>query len=273
MARSLPRSLADIVEQLELDQPSVVTLTDLANLARETGRDDSGELDDDRVRTVAYELQRRGWLGPLRTRNAWEFIPGARAGAYGSGDRLIELRAQLAINPEVPFVLAMDSAATLLGLAQHLPDNETIAAPSGTRIPKGLRGWRIVHITFPDTGTEERDGLPVWSLDALLAGIATRPSSYHDLAGLGQWLPTCGQRIDYQRLTECLVGAAASTTQRAIYLLGSAGRRDLAERLAEQHPPRGPVWFSTRKPGSRQDSLSKVADADLAPYLTGGTGA
>ncbi len=79
--------------------------------------------------TVAYELQRRGWLGQLRTRNVWEFLPGARAGAYGAGDRYIELRAQLAYDPDAPFVLAMESAAVLLGLAQRLPASEVVACP------------------------------------------------------------------------------------------------------------------------------------------------
>jgi hypothetical protein len=83
-ARSLPGSL---------EQPRVVTLGQIAAIVERTAAGEtSGE-----PRRIAYELQRRGWLGRLRTMNAWEFFPGVRAGAYGSGDRFIELRAQLAI--------------------------------------------------------------------------------------------------------------------------------------------------------------------------------
>jgi hypothetical protein len=41
-------------------------------------------------------LREHGWLLDLATRGVWEFAPAARAGAYGSGDPLVELRATLA---------------------------------------------------------------------------------------------------------------------------------------------------------------------------------
>lgn len=270
MARSLSRSLAPVVELLELDQPRVVTAAKIADLMAQIGG--ARPLEDD-ARTVAYELQRRGWLGQLRTRNVWEFLPGARAGAYGAGDRYIELRAQMAYDPDAPFVLAMESAAVLLGLSQHLPASEVVACPPGVRLPKGLGGWRVVHLTTPESAVEHRDGLPVWRVEALLVGIAARPSGYQDLAGLAQWLPDAGDRIDADLLTACIEGAKPATTQRCIYLLGLAQRPDLAERLARLYPPRTPVWFGTRKPGSRHDLVSKVTDADLAPLMSGGTGA
>lgn len=66
-----------------------VTVDRFATVMRPLGLKDSGKA----VRRLVYELRRKGWLGHLRTRNAWEFLPGVRGGAYTSGDRLIEFRA------------------------------------------------------------------------------------------------------------------------------------------------------------------------------------
>ena len=269
MARSLPARLAPIVEQLELEQPRVVTLVQITDLVERT---DTGGTSSE-ARETAYELQRRGWLGRLRTMNAWEFIPGARAGAYGSGDRLIELRAQLAVNPQMIIALAMESAAVLQRLAQRTPDKEVVWLPAQRERPKALSQFRVVHVDLPTDAVEDIDQLPVWSVEALLVGIATRPSSYRDLAGLAQWLPDSGPRIDYERLLACLADANTSTKQRVIYLLQLARRLDMAEDLARRFPPTVPVWFGATRSGGRQDRLSRVMDAELAPLMSGGTGA
>jgi hypothetical protein len=47
----------------------------------------------------------------------------------------------------------------------------------------------------------------------------------------------------------------------------------LAEDLARRLPPTVPVWFGATRSGGRQDRLSRVLDAELAPLMSGGTGA
>jgi hypothetical protein len=120
-----------MVERLELDQPRVVTMPELAQIAVETGASEPG----DGPSKLVYRLQELGWLGSVRTKGVWEFIPGARAGAYSSGDRFIEFRAQHAAHPGWPGVLAMESAATLLGLAQRLLDGRARGGLAACRIP------------------------------------------------------------------------------------------------------------------------------------------
>ncbi len=269
VARSLPGSLAPVVEELELEQPRVVTLAQITDILHRVGAGKAAS----EPGHVAYELQRRGWLGRLRTMNTWEFLPGARAGAHGSGDRLIELRAQLALKPDMSIALAMESAAVLNRLAQRAPAQEVLWLPARRQPPKALSGFRLVHVELPDAAVEHVDQLPVWGVDALLVGVATRPSSYRDLAGLAQWLPDSGPRIDYERLLACLSAANSSTRQRLIYLLQLAERPDLAEDLARRSPPTAPVWFGAARSGGRQDRLSRVLDAELAPLMSGGTGA
>ena len=268
--RTLPRRLAGIVEQLELEQPRVVTMAELTRMAIQTG----ASTNQAEAAKLAYWLQHLGWLGSVRTRNVWEFNPGSRAGAYGSGDRFIEFRAQLAADPDWPGVLAMESAASVLGLAQHLPNREVVALPAGTARPKALSNWRRVSVDLPPQGRDVTDDLPHWNLDGLLAGVARKPSGYADLAGLGQWLPDAGGRLHASDIMACLDGAPTPAWQRAAYLARIAGAEGVANQLLQTRPPTNPAWFGpTRTAGASYDAAAKVLDADLAPYLDGGTGA
>ncbi|WP_239657325.1 nucleotidyl transferase AbiEii/AbiGii toxin family protein [Mycobacterium riyadhense] len=201
VARVIPRSVADVVEQLELDGGLVVTSDRLATVMRQVGLDGHKAA----TRRLAYELQRDGWLGQLRTRHAWEFLPAARGGTYGSGDRLIEFRAQRAVDPDWRGVLAMETAASLLGLAQRLPEQELVALPAEQAFPKALSGdWHYVRIELPEAGLTTVTGLPSWNLKGLTVGIAVRPSAYKDVAGLGQWLPDAVTRVDVDTIIHLL---------------------------------------------------------------------
>ena len=266
--RSIPKTLAPVLEELELDQPRVVLLADLEGILGRLGEADATDSAPD----VAYELQRRGWLGRLRTQGAWEFYPASRAGAIGSGDRFIELRAFRRRDPAWPGALAMESAASVLGLAQRLPDREVLALPQDERPPAALSHWRLVRLTLPEAGMTVVDDLPTWNLEGLLAGIALRPSGYRDLAGLGQWLVTATAHIDAGRLIACLEDSPAAARQRAAYLVEAAGRREMVEAILPKQPLR-PAWFGDRRPGGRFDPVTMVNDTGLAPYLSGGAGA
>lgn len=169
MARTIPTAVASVIEKLELDGDLVVSADRLAEVLHGTGGDDD-------PRRLAYELQRAGWLGSLRTRGAWEFLPAARGRAFGSGDRLIEFRAQHTVDPSWPGVLAMESAATVLGLAQRVPEREVVALPGGIDLPKALAGdWRVVTLVLSAEGVATVERLPTWNLEGLLVGIAVRP--------------------------------------------------------------------------------------------------
>lgn len=266
VARVITRSVSDVVEQLELDGDVVVTVDRLAAVMGQVGQ--SGD-----PRKLAYELQRDGWLGKLRTRHAWEFLPGARGGAYGSGDRFIEFRAQWAVDPEWGGVLAMESAASVLGLAQRIPEHEVVALPDDEPFPKALAGdWRYVRVRVPDEGIADVGGLHSWSFDGLLVGIATRPSGYRDLAGLAQWIDTSGGKFDEVRIMRLLKQAPDAVRQRTAYLLVLLGMEGSARWAMREFPPRMTAWFGPHEPGGRFDPLTKVNDTILAPYLGVGGG-
>lgn len=268
VARVIPTSMAPVVEQLELDGDLVVTTDRLVEVLREVGG--GGE-----PRQLAYELQRAGWLGSLRTRGAWEFLPAARGGAYGSGDRLIEFRAQHAVDPAWPGVLAMESAASVLGYAQRVPEREVVALPPGVEPPKALAGdWRVVTLGLPAAGIATVDRLPTWNLEGLIVGIATRPSSYQDMPGLGQWLPEAAGRVDSERLIGLLDAVSSSSArQRAAYLLAAGGNVEARAAVIGHYPPRAVAWFGQRRAGGIFDAATQVNDTALHRFLAVGTGA
>ncbi|WP_204803771.1 type IV toxin-antitoxin system AbiEi family antitoxin [Mycobacterium riyadhense] len=270
VARVIPRSVADVVEQLELDGDLVVTSDRLATVMRQVGLDGHKAA----TRRLAYELQRDGWLGQLRTRHAWEFLPAARGCTYGSGDRLIEFRAQRAVDPDRRGVLAMETAASLLGLAQRLPEQELVALPAEQAFPKALSGdWHYVRIELPEAGLTTVTGLPSWNLEGLTVGIAVRPSAYKDVAGLGQWLPDAVTRVDVDTIIHLLETKPRAAAQRAAYVLGSAGNRDARAAIVAAYPATETVWLGPRVAGTGVfDAETKVNDTLLHRYLTVGTG-
>ena len=266
VARIITRSVADVVEQLELDGDTVVTVERLAAVMRQL--DIAGD-----PRKLAYELQRGGWLGQLRTRHSWEFLPGARGGPYGAGDRFIEFRAQREVDPTWGGVLAMESAASILGLAQRIPEQEVVALPEGEPFPKALeKGWRYVRTDLPDEAIAEANGLRTWGFEGLLVGIATRPSGYKDMAGLAQWLETAGDKFDETRVMRLLKSVQPAVRQRTAYLLLVLGNEEAAQWVASEFPPRMTAWFGPREAGGRYEPMTKVSDTLLYKFIGAGTG-
>lgn len=267
MGRTISPSFASVIEQLELDGDRIVSVDRLAEVLREVG------LGGD-PRQLAYDLQRAEWLGSLRTRGAWEFLPAARGGAYSSGDRFIEFRAQIVVNRTWPGLLAMESAASILGLAQRIPEREVLALPPGVAPPKAFAGeWRIISLRLPEMAMTSIDGLPTWNLEGLLAGIAARPSGYRDAPGLGQWLSEGVSRIDVEMLLPILERLSMAALQRAAYLLRVGGNQRASDEVLREHPPSGVAWFGPRGPGGSYDAETRVNDTVLHRFLTVGAGA
>lgn len=270
VTRAIPTSMAGVIQQLELDGDTVVTLKRLAEILSADGRT-SGQ---DQTRAIAYDLQKAGWLGSLRTRGAWEFLPGARGGAYGSGDRFIEFRAQEAVNPTWQGALAMESAASVLGYAQRVPRKEVVALPQGSRPPKALsHDWRFLQLTVAQDGLTVMSGVRTWNLEGLIYGIAVRPSSYEDVAGLAQWLPDSADEVDVAVLIDLLRDAKPAARQRAAYILGSAGAASAKSAIVAEFPPKETAWLGPRSAGTSVfDGAANVNDALLHRYMSVGTG-
>ncbi len=264
-ARSIPSRLAPLVEALELDQPRVVTRSLLGRVARDQGLD----LDDD---GAASELRRRGWLLPLRTRGAWEFAPGSRAGRFGAGDRHIELRAALALDSSFPGALAMESAAIALGFAGRIPDREVLSLPPGKRLPKALDDWRVVRLPIEARDLTLIGELPVWRVETLLVGMAKRPDEFKDWPNVEEWLGEAVGRAELDTIGRQLKGSPRSVWRRTGYLLAIGGRAEEGLALQLDEPVgHGPSYLGPRRRKGRYDKRFDIVDSVLAPIGTGGS--
>jgi len=247
-------ALSRLLELLELEQPRVVTRDGLEEWAQEAGVHWP-------INVVLQRLRERGWLLDLKTRGVWEFAPAARAGAYGAGDPLIELRATLARRPGAPFAVAAESAAYLLGYASRRPTREVVGAPAGLTVPPALRAYRVVRWA-PRAPRVGRESLPVWSPTTLIALMAARPSLYRDWPNAGEWLDAAAEAADGDLLRVELEGRPRAAWARAAYLLASGGQADVAARLVKEAPHgAGPYYLGPRDRAGRHSAAFDVIDS------------
>jgi len=229
-SRSVPRSVAPVLEALELEQPALVTLSMIEDIVAETESPTSAV-------NAARMLRERGWLLPLRTSGAWEFAPGARAGAWGGGDPFIELRARLATRP-IDVAVAAESAAWLHGLSTRSPDRHVIALEPGVSVPRSLSDFRIVRWRAVDE-VVNNDGVPVWSVATLLAFMGVRPDQYRDWPNVSEWLAAAVSQVSVEALRAELANQPRSGWARVSYLLFRGGDEDSANELMSFAPPGG----------------------------------
>ena len=250
--RSVPRSVAPVLEALELDQPTLVTLSLLEELIGQTEASTSASY-------AARMLRERGWLLPLRSPGVWEFAPGARAGAYGGGDPFIELRARLATRP-IDVAIAAESAAWLNGLSTRGPDPHVIGAPPEVNIPKSLDDFRVVRWSVVEPA-EDHDGLPVWSVPTLLAFMGARPERYRDWPNVSEWIAAAAKRTSVSALERELAGQPRSGWARTSYLLSVGEQDEMGEALLSAAPPgSGPFHLGPRDMKSKFSSRFEVID-------------
>lgn len=256
-SRSAPSSVAPVLSELELENPQIVTRQLLAKSADRAGV----KLP---VEVVAERLQRHGWLLPLRTRGAWEFAPGSRAGAFSSGDPFIELRATLARRPDFPAAAAYESAAWLQNLSDRSPERHVLSIPKSESVPHSLRDFRVTRIQ-PALGLVEIRGLPVWSLESLIVLIGARPTSFGDWPNLDSWFGGAAQRGDSEAIFSELAHRSRAAWMRTGYLLERSGNDRLAGRILDAAPPgSGPFYLGARGRPGRYSSKWQVMDSLLS---------
>ena len=255
MARTVPRGLASVLEELELERPQIVTMRDLEGLCSRVG-----------VRTeprvVASRLRERGWLLPTARRGVWEFAPAELAGAYSSCDPLLPARAIMAARPEAGFALAGHSAAWALGFADRAPATVELAFPGRVplRLPDGVRASSFA----PARGTAVARGVPSLRPEGIVVHLGAKPDSSRSWHGVREWLPEVARELDPAALLEELEGRSAATAARTGYLVQGL-RPDAASAVMEARPPSSAVRFGPRRPALRHDALWLVSDS-LLPF-------
>ena len=258
-ARSVPKSLAAVVEELELRRPTLVTKEFLGEILSEhrIGLNPSD---------VAHRLQKHGWLLSLRTKDAWEFAPAARAGRIGSGDPLIELRATLHHRPDLPTAVAYESAAWLHNLVRRPPEREVIAIKPGVRPTPALKVFRITRM-WGQLPLIEENGLPVWGVETLIVLMGERPMAFRAWPTVMEWLPDAVSRVDKALLFNELQGRKLPTWARVGYLFELGGGEEVGESIQPKvmTSRRGPFYLGRRIASGKYNKRWDVIDSILLP--------
>lgn len=267
VTRTISAALAPLVAELELEQPVVVTI---GQLARALGRLGIGT----EPKKAAARLRATGWLLPTRTAGVWEFAPGAHAGPIGHGDPYLELRAVAAADPSLSPALAGASALFVHGLIDRVPDGLHVAVTARHRVPQALK--RISTVTYFDSRLEpvRRDGLAVQRVATVLVAAATRPTRVRSWAAIGERLADIVDAADRDELDVELADRPAASLARVAYLVHGVDP-GLADRLFPQ-PPRNDlawVWFGPRDGGRPTRSNRRFGIHDtLLPFSPGAIG-
>ena len=253
-SRSLTRQLAPLVAELELRQPVLVSLQELAALAEEVGLRTPAKV-------VAARLRATGWLLPTGQRGIYEFAPGAHAGPYGHGDPFIGLRAALSAGHSL--TVALQSALWLHGLAERAPDRHELAAPPDSTVPAAVRRrMRVVRFSARLPAARV-DQLPVHQAATILVHTATKPGDVRGWATFAEALPELAARSTLDDLERELNARPGAARPRLAYLLCGAAP-SLADRL-QPTTPSAVTWFGSSRSSRRYDKRFNVADG-LLPF-------
>lgn len=249
--RSVPGWLADLIQTLELEQARLVTVDDIHRA--------QPNLDRAVARWAITDLVRRGWLRPIDVQGTYEFIPGAAAGPYPSGDPWLVLRAVLAHRPSA-FHVGANSAAWLLGYAQRSPEPHIVVTTPEIRVPRSLKAAYKVLATSPAPAQGSVDGLPVPTPTELFAEVAQLAPRLKLDAARG-WLCRLIADTSPTEIAQVLSERGIATRARAGYLADVCGAEAHAAAIASLGPiEQGPFYTGSPRTKGSYSSRWRVYD-------------
>lgn len=251
-ARPIPGWLAKLVQALELADAKLVTVDDIQRV--------KPQLDRRTVRRAITDLVRRGWLQSTGARGTYEFIPGAAAGPFPSGDPWLILRVDLARRPN-PIHVGANSAAWLLGYAQRSPRPHILVIKSGSRPSNLVKATYRVLATTPAPAHSRVDGLPVPSAAELFVEVAQLAPRLAIDSARG-WLTRLLGDTAQAEIIHSLRNRRVSTVARAGFMAEVCGAEALADEIAELSPPgEGPYYTGTHRGEGRYFRRWRVYDS------------
>lgn len=255
MTRTIPPTMGGILEELELEQPALVTSAYLSGLVEQQGLRTPAKV-------VAARLRERGWLLPTGRRGVWEFAPAAVAGAYSRNDPVTPLRAFLSQRPRARCALTFQAAAWAHGAADRVPAHLEVAAATSElarQLPTSLAASVFdAHLEYRILRT-----VPVLAVESVIVHLAARPAAVRSWTSALEWLPDLTHMLALDPLRQELDDRPASVRARTGYLLQGL-RPDLANML-HGAPLAGKTWFGPRGKLRRHDTTWQIADT-LLPF-------
>lgn len=253
LTRTISKSLAGILESLELKNKELITLKDLESLALNNHVLTAPSL-------IASRLKQSGWLLPTSQRGVWEFVPASRAGVYSNNDPLREIKAFRLVNPDTNCYLCLQTAAWALGLSDRIPALKELAFSTlpKTHIPKGILTYRYEPVLDP----VEARGTLALAPASIFVHIASRPEHIRSWESVIEWLPDIVYEMDVDSLITEIKDRTSSVKQRAGFLLQGM-YPEAAEVIYSAWKPTSKIRFGPRTSSIRNDEKWMISDTIL----------
>jgi predicted transcriptional regulator of viral defense system len=208
---------ADLVARLEERTSPTVKVDELADMI-------ALDRASTRFRSLLRRLIRAGWLAPTSLRGVYEFVP-VRAGPFPSRDRLLQLRALAADEPDLRFQLALGSAAFLRGYADTAPTQDYLLVDKTSTPRRGLRhDFRVIR-TDPRRlfGADALNGVPVSTASRLLIDVALFWRDAGDLRMRDHWVARAARDADPKLVRRWAAKLGPPVVARVGYIAESMG--------------------------------------------------
>ena len=258
LTRSISLGMAGILEELELEQPTLVTSAHLNQLVEQHGLRTPAKI-------VAARLRERGWLLPTGRRGVWEFAPAALAGPFSRNDPTADLRAFLLQRPQAQCGLTFQAAAWAHGFADRAPARLEVATASAAlskQLPTSLAG----SVFDPRLPMSNIRGVPVLAPESVLVHMAARPAAVRSWASSLEWLPELAEALSAELVVTEISQRPSAVRVRTGYLLQGL-RLDIAHAVQDLISPErlrtNKTWFGPRGKLKRHDSTWQIADTIL----------
>lgn len=206
-ARTLSRREAELVSWLEVERPKTTSLAEI-----------SGALEWPRKRAydITSRLVKKGWLHRTRAGH-FEPLLGESAGI------LVPDPWTALASWQVPYYVALASAAYEHNLIPDRPGTVQVCVPVGTAAPAG---WRELAITLVPRRAFQLDGselteshgvtVRIAGAERVLLDSATTPGRVGGIFGLARIVDRGGEQVDWRRFVELAkkVGRGTSAARR-----------------------------------------------------------
>lgn len=258
MARTISKSMAGILEDLELNGKTYVTLEELSELAKRHDVHTESSI-------IASRLKKSGWLLPTGQRGVWEFASASMAGPYSKKDPLMDIRAFKLLHPELECYVCLQTAAWTLGLADRVPAHKELAFSQIPRkqIPESINAYAY----YPTLDIRNVRGVSCLAPESIIVHLATKPDMVQSWESVMEWLPDVVYDSEAVNLLTEIADRNDSVKRRTGYLLQGM-YPEASNAIYDSIPkPISKIRFGARKPSIRNDEKWKVSDTAL-PFST-----